>query len=214
MGIRISGSTRCRLALVKQVRRASYNEVIRYWFNYEYDSRQDFQRAVDQRLGAQALALRQKGLDDPAANSVRLAIMQAWRSFVLQGFDQAEWSFITFDDVDLPVLRLIDSGDWRDITSGSLDPMVAAKRVGSDASLRTGPYAQQVNFILTRVESLATTPSRIVIAGIDGGPLTVVDGVHRIVAACLYYKVRNKTTMGAREAYFGSMQRPYSVRFT
>ncbi len=111
--------------MVEQVRRATYAKVIGYWFNYEYDSRRDFRRAVDQRFGSRVPALRRQDYDNPAANAVRLEIMRLWRGPVLQGLDQAEWSLRNYDDADLASIRLIDSGDWRDITLGSLDPMDA-----------------------------------------------------------------------------------------
>jgi hypothetical protein len=164
-------------------------------------------------MGGRVSALRKRNYDDPSVNSDRRAIMQGWRRPVFQGLDQAEWFLSTYDDSDLANLHLIDSGDWRDITFGSLDPVAAARRIESDATLQTGAYSTQVNFILQRVASLATTPSRMVLVGVKGGPYTVVDGVHRIVASCLYYKVRNGVVLPEKEAYLGITRTPYALRF-
>jgi hypothetical protein len=197
--------------LVASTRTASYDEVIQCWLNWEYDTRHEFRQAIDQRFGARVKELREGKTSAPVQD--RRSIMEAWRGGVLQGLDQAKWLLSKYGDADLSSMRLIDSGDWREITKGSLTPEDAARAIESDIALRNGPYSRQVSFILNRLATLATKPSKIIFVGVERGPYVVVDGVHRIIAACLYYKVRNGVALPEREGYLGILLTPYAKRF-
>ena len=196
---------------MKLIRRATFGEALGYWFNREYETRTDFRRSVDQRVGSRVNALRRGS--DSSAVADRRAIMMAWRGAVIQGLETADWTLSIYGEDDLSSLQIIDSGDWREIGSGSLDPLNIASRIESDVALRTGKYANQITYILNQLAMLATGPSRIIFTGTSAGPFTVIDGVHRLVAECLYYKIRNKDITPDKEAYVGITQIPYARRF-
>jgi hypothetical protein len=119
-----------------------------------------------------------------------------------------------FDRADFAGLKLIDSGDWRLITDGTLDPTRAADKIDKDVSLRTGIYSNQVNFILNGHQQLASGSSRFTLVGVSKeGPFTVVDGVHRAVSMALYYIVRSQEPFAKREVYVGLTGAPFSIRF-
>ncbi len=124
-----------------------------------------------------------------------------------------EWWLTKYSDSDLNMIRLIDSGDWREISSDSLDPMNVARRILSDKTLLLSQNSIQVAFIQSNAESLATKQSRIIMAGPRSGILTVIDGVHRIVAACLFHKVQGMGSIGQREAYVGLTDISFSMKF-
>lgn len=101
------------------------------------------------------------------------------------------------------------------INNGTLDPTRAAERIDKDATLRSGSYSRQVDFMLNGYRQLARNPSRITLVGSGrGGPFTVVDGVHRAVSIALYHFVRFEEPFAKKEAYIGLTGMPFTIRFS
>jgi hypothetical protein len=194
-------------------RRVGGEEVIAAWLKHEYQSRTDFKAMVDRKIPRDVGAITNPDLGNPSQNQVRLGILTQYRPFVL-AIAKADWWVAEIDRADFAGLKLIDSGDWRFITDGTLDPTRAAEKIDKDVSLRTGIYANQVNFILNGHQELASGSSRITLVGVSKeGPFTVVDGVHRAVSMALYYIVRSQEPFAKREAYVGLTGAPFSIRF-
>ena len=194
-------------------RRAGGEEVIAAWLRHEYQSRTDFKAMVDRMYPQYVGAITDPDLGNPSQNQARLGVLTQYRSFV-STIAKADWWVAEIDRADLAGLKLIDSGDWRFITDGTLDPTRAAEKIDKDMSLRTGIYSNQVNFILNGYQQLASGSSRITLVGVSKtGPFTVVDGVHRTVSMALYYIVRSQEPFTERDAYVGLTGAPFTIRF-
>jgi hypothetical protein len=84
-----------------------------------------------------------------------------------------------------------------------------------DATLRSGVYSRQVNFILDRYQQLALSRFQITLVGSESdGPFTVVDGVHRTVGMALYYIVRAQQPFTKKEVYAGLTGRSFNLHFS
>jgi len=171
---------------VKWPRRVGGEEVVAAWLKYEYQNRADFKAMVDNQIPQYVGIITNPNLSNAIENQARLSILTQYRPFV-SSITAADWWVAEIDKEDFTGLKLIDSGDWRFITDGTLDPTRAAEKIDEDASLRSGIYSRQVNFILGRYKQLSLSSSKITLVGADKeGPFTVVDGVHRAVAMAMY----------------------------
>ena len=123
------------------------------------------------------------------------------------------WNLELLDESDLSRLLLIDAGDRRQMSGSTLSPLDAARQIDENVALLSGFVRQDAEFIRENAEKLAVEESRIIIVGPETGPLTVVDGVHRLTAVFLYYFVRKQGRFKAREVYHGISRNPYDYQF-
>jgi len=189
-------------------------EVVAAWLKYEYQNRADFKAMVDNQIPQYVGIITNPNLSNAIENQARLSILTQYRPFV-SSITAADWWVAEIDKEDFTGLKLIDSGDWRFITDGTLDPTRAAEKIDEDASLRSGIYSRQVNFILGRYKQLSLSSSKITLVGADKeGPFTVVDGVHRAVAMAMYYIIKTHEPYANKEAYVGLTGTPFNPHFS
>ena len=156
--------------------------------------------------------------EDPPSNDLRFEMLMGIRryfpDFQKGGISEVkEWNLVRLGEEDLSRLLLINAGDRRQMSGGTLKPMDAAKRIEDGIIFSGGDVQKDANFIRDNAEKLAVDTSRIVLVGPESESLTVVDGVHRITALFLHYFVRTRGNFNSREAYHGISQRTYNFRF-
>jgi hypothetical protein len=194
--------------LISKVRDASPWEVFGEWLKYEYRHR--WHNEIDLAFPGSSVLILSPNYSDSASNQKRLLILQRFRRNVLDGIAaDTAWTVSAADRESVQELLLINSGGWRDITSGTCRVADAAKAINNDPGLREGPYATSVNYILDNCEELAMTAARITAVGPEQGPIVVLDGVHRIIALHLFYFVRRGGDFGPREIYLGRSSSDY-----
>lgn len=194
--------------------RVTADEVIGEWLKHEYTNRGNIKLIIDRDIPQYVPAILNPNYASASENTLRRTVLIQLRNFVA-AIVGAEWWIVDFGVSDFSGFKLINSGDWRFLTNGTLNPADAASKIENDQSLRTGVYAQQVNFILDNCERLAKSPSRLtIVADSRNGPFTVIDGVHRSVAAALYYGVRQVESFPIREGYFGLVVAPFTLTFS
>lgn len=189
-------------------------EVIAAWLKYEYQNRTDFKAMVDNQIPQYIGIITNPNLGNAIENQERLSILTQYRPFV-SSIAAGDWWVAEIDKADFAGLKLIDSGDWRFITDGTLDPTRAAEKIDKDATLRNGICSRQVNFILSGYRQLSLSSSRVTLVGASKeGPFTVVDGVHRTVAMALYYIVKTHESFANKESYVGLTGTPFNLHFS
>jgi hypothetical protein len=190
--------------MVNWARPVPFDEVVGYWLNYEYSSRGDMKKYLENSFKEVIPYILNIDLTNAVANAQRRRALYAIRSGILTQLQiKTEWWDAEIEDSDTSQLNLINSGDWRNLTDGTLKPLRAAQRIASERELRYGAYTRQVSFILKNYVDWEKTPTRFIIVGPKAGPYTVIDGVHRIVGLFLYHYVERRKPIEAREIYFG-----------
>ncbi len=204
--------------MLKIIRPASEPEVVQYWLQGEYEHRGPVRDHLDALYGDETRLIHLKNFEDQASNAMRLEMLESIRWFFTHFRDTEKykvnaWNLEQLNENDLGQLALINEGDRREMSGGTLSPLDAARQIEKNIGTLGGFARQDAEFIREHAETLALDESRIIVVGPETGPLTVVDGVHRLTAVFLYYFVRKQGTFNAREAYHGVSQRPYDYQF-
>jgi hypothetical protein len=184
-------------------------EVFGSWLKYEYENKFNVKDWVNSNFSNIESIIVNPDFNEQEQNQKRLDILHEYRSFIESIPVETEWWIASINENDMRELRLISTSAWRDLTSGTLSPLDCAKRINEDHTLKE-PY---VRFILDNYQRLSTTPSRPIIIGPKSGPLTVIDGVHRIVSYSLFYFIRKEKEFMQKEVYLGLTQLPFEMEF-
>lgn len=200
--------------MVNWIRIVSFDEVVGYWLNYEYNSRLDVKACLDLSYKDVIPYIGENDYADLLGNEQRRRGLHAIRGGILQLLPlKIEWWDARIEDSDTSRLNLINSSDWRSLTDGTLKPYRAAQRISSEQELRRGEHKNQVNFILKNYVNWEANPSRLVIVGPRAGPCTVIDGVHRTVGFFLYHYLEKHGALNPRDAYLGVTDAPWNPQF-
>jgi hypothetical protein len=204
--------------LLAIIRPASEPEVVQYWLEREYAHRGPVRDHLDVLYGDETRLIDLRNFEDHSSNAIRLEMLEGIRWFFTHFRDTEKykvnsWNLERLDESDLSRLVLINAGDRREMSGGTLSPLDAARQIEENVARFGGFVRQDAEFIREHAETLALEESRIIIVGPETGPLTVVDGVHRLTAVFLHYFVRKQGSFNAREVYHGVSRSPYDYQF-
>jgi len=204
--------------LLAIIRPASEPEVVQYWLQREYAHRGPVRDHLDILYSEKTRLIDLRNFEDQASNAMRLEMLESVRWFFTHFRDTEKykvnsWSLELLDECDLSRLVLINAGDRREMSGGTLLPLDAARQIEENMTGFGGFVRLDAEFIKDHAESLALEESRIILVGPKTGPLTVVDGVHRLTAVFLHYFVRKQGRFNAREVYHGVSRSPYDYQF-
>jgi hypothetical protein len=195
--------------LCKQV---TQDEVYANWMKHEYQYRQDFKNRVDRNFSNSIPIILNPDFNNQTQNQQRFEIFWSYRMPILKEIQpDTKWWIANINEYDMKAIRLINSGEWREISTGTLSPIDCAKRINDDITLRNGKHSVPVNDILDKYRILSSSSSKPIIIGPNSGPLTVIDGVHRIIAYSLFYFIRKEAEFSPKGVYLGITQLPFEV---
>ena len=198
---------------MKWLRKVATDEAFGEWLRHEYQNRSNMKAFIESNYPRYVQAIVNPDFGNSRENEIRFGILLQIRQWV-PSIKSADWWVAEYDITDLATFKLINSGDWRFLSGGTLNAIHTATNLENDPAHRRGVHGAQVNSILDNSEKLAKTTSKVTImADSRTGPFTVVDGVHRTVAAALHYKVRRAEAFPTKEAYFGLVSSPFNLRF-
>jgi hypothetical protein len=190
--------------MTSKVRDANSSEVFGEWLKHEYSSRLDFHDYIDSKFPGSSDLINLPDYLDPMANQRRLQILKSLRRGVIEAIPaDTTWTISLIDQQSLLELTMIDSSPWHQMSSNSLRALDAAKAIDSNPVLCRERFGIPVNYILDDLESLAIQRSKIIAIASEGGPIVVIDGVHRTVALVLFYLIRRIEEFSPREIYLG-----------
>lgn len=199
-----------------------YAEVIGYWMEYEYRDRKDFRKHIDTNFSKKDIRLITGHHDykDELANARRWVMLWSYRRFI-SWFDHASWWEAILDERDVKNLLVIHAPHWEFLSSGTVKALDIARTVEEKKWNTAENYTKNDGAVVRKESKKIRTNlknkikskkhSTIVVVNADGGKeLTVIDGVHRTVRACLYYFVRNKADPKdiSQRAYLGITPNP------
>ncbi len=192
--------------------------MVQYWLQREYEHRGPVRVHLDALYGDETRLIGLRNFEDQASNAMRLEMLESVRWFFTHFRDTEKykvnaWNLELLDESDVSRLVLINAGDRREMSGGTLSPLDAARQIEENMALFGGFVRQDAEFIREHAEKLALDESRIIIVGPETGPLTVVDGVHTLTAMFLHYFVRKQGRFNAREVYHGVSRSPYDYQF-
>jgi hypothetical protein len=200
--------------MTNKIRDVNSTEVFGEWLKHEYSSRKDFHDYIDSKFPESYDLITSPDYSDLVSNQKRHQILMVIRGTVINGIPPATaWTLSSMNQQAVQELFLIDSSPWSSITNNTLKALDSARAIDMDIGLRTGINASSVNYILVNCEKLARDQSKIITVGPEGGPIVVIDGVHRAVAMLLFFFVRGVEEYSPREVYLGRSSTRYAKKF-
>ena len=97
-----------------------------------------------------------------------------------------DWYEIDLQEEDLAQIRVFPRAHWRKIARGNFSITEIANYVSGQESRDDDPFLAKINDIRDQLAQTDSSPGPIVLIGVNGqGPLTILDGNHRLLAAML-----------------------------
>ena len=167
---------------MKRIRRVSEAEVVAEFLKNEF-YQEEFHRDREQFEKVVFSA----DISNESENEIRRALLfrrrgHMWRELPLD----TEWWEIEIEPEDLQRLRVFPRANWRRISDGSFLLSDIVRR------LKTEQFSGKVRDFIAKIHSLSyrlrveRDPSSVLLIGIDEWhPMTILEGNHRLAAACL-----------------------------
>ncbi len=97
-----------------------------------------------------------------------------------------DWYEIDLQEEDLAQIRVFPRAHWRKIARGNFSITEVANYVSGQESRTDDPFLAKINDIRDQLAQTGSRQGPIVLIGVNGqGPLTILDGNHRLLAAML-----------------------------
>jgi O-antigen/teichoic acid export membrane protein len=129
----------------------------------------------------------QPDLSDSTENATRKALLllrhrALWRELP----SDTEWYEITMTEADLAKVRVFPRAHWIHIARGNFALPQVMKRMRTWQKTSEDPFVQKISSIRSGLASEKFATVSVLLIGVDeNGPLTILDGNHRFVAAAL-----------------------------
>ena len=167
---------------MKRVRRVLEAEVVAEFLKNEF-YQEEFHR---DRRHFERLVL-EADVSNEVENAVRRALLFRRRGHMWRELPQdTQWWEVQLEPDDLARIRVFPRAQWRQISSGSFLLSDIVQRI------RTGDFNGKVRDFIAKVQSLsyqlrvARERSGVILIGVDEShPMTILEGNHRLTAACL-----------------------------
>lgn len=130
-------------------------------------------------------------LDDPEENAQRRALLflrhlALWTELP----EDTKWYEVTLSQSDLEKIRVFPRAQWRSLARGNFELPVVANRIRERQQVCADPFSQKIASICNVLRTEERRLDSILLIGIDEkGPLTIIDGNHRLVSAVLSGRV-------------------------
>jgi O-antigen/teichoic acid export membrane protein len=171
-----------RFRPVRLIRGASEDEVIAEFLKSDF-GKPNFQEYHDTLSGI----VFSPNLSDAVENDARRALffirhLALWNELP----PDTEWYELDMRESELDRIRVFPRAQWRKIARGDFSISDIIKCIQQRREVMDGPFMAKLEAIRDRMLRGETDPGAVILIGVnDNGPLTVLDGNHRLVAAML-----------------------------
>jgi O-antigen/teichoic acid export membrane protein len=124
--------------------------------------------------------------NNPEENNLRRALLFLRRGAMWRELpDDTQWFEVELSKRDLGRIRVFPRAQWRRIAQGSFYLTDIAERIRAESDNHSDEFFGKLRYLSTLIQAGDFNPTVLLIGVDESGPLTILDGNHRIAAAML-----------------------------
>jgi hypothetical protein len=171
---------------IRLIRRITSDEVIAEFLKNDFEH-----SAYSEYHGNMRSVVHSANLEDPSENAKRRALLFLRHLALWQELpEDTEWYEAELRPSDLNMVQVFPRAQWRRIARGRFVITDVVERMQAGHKAPSDAFTEKIASMRSRFREDGVIPPSIVLIGLnEGGPLTIIDGNHRFVAAVMEGKL-------------------------
>ena len=171
---------------IRLIRRVTGDEVIAEFLKNDFEH-----SAYSEYHGNMRSVVHSANLEDPSENAKRRALLFLRHLALWQEIpEDTEWYEAELRPSDLNMVQVFPRAQWRRIARGRFVITDVVERMRAGHKAPSDAFTEKIASMRSRFRENGAIPPSVVLIGLnEGGPLTIIDGNHRFVAAVMEGKL-------------------------